>query len=112
MSELPPEKLNALRQLVHSHVSECGFQDQIRRCVAESMGEMRESDGGRVDERTVMRVLEERGMVDQVLQSLNLSTVGVEGEGATVRGASSSPGIEKTAEPATNQQKCESLTCR
>ncbi len=72
MSALPPEKLSVLRQLIHSHVSREDLQDQIRGCVADSLATEAE-EGGRVDEEAVMRVLEERGIVEQVLQALNLS---------------------------------------
>ncbi len=41
MSAIPPEKLTELRQLVHSHVSKVGIQEQIRGCIAGVV-----SDGG------------------------------------------------------------------
>ncbi len=34
MSALPPEKIAELRQLVHSHVTKAGVQEQIRGCIA------------------------------------------------------------------------------
>lgn len=100
---LPPEKLSELRQLIHSRVSQLGVQEQIRGFLAESQ------EGGRgVDEETLLRALKERGMVDQVLQSLNLNIGGggggverdrEEGAGLKDRGGLDTPHVEiKTAE--------------
>lgn len=100
---LPPEKLSELRQLIHSCVSQLGVQEQIRGFLAESQ------EGGRgVDEETLLRALEERGMVDQVLQSLHLNIGGggggvgrngEEGAGLKGRGGLDTPHVEiKTAE--------------
>ena len=99
---LPPEKLSELRQLIHSRVSQLGVQEQIRGFLAESQ------EGGRgVDEETLLRALEERGMVDQVLQSLHLNIGGgggvgrdgEEGAGLKGRGGLDTPHVKiKTAE--------------
>lgn len=100
---LPPEKLSELRQLIHSRVSQLGVQEQIRGFLAESQ------EGGRgADEETLLRALEERGMVDQVLQSLHLNVGGggggvgrgeEEGAGLKGRGGLDTPHVEiKTAE--------------
>ena len=62
---LPAEKLAELRQLIHDHIAELGLQDEIRSCIS--------TQKGRVDEQSLMRALEEKGIVDQVMQSLNLS---------------------------------------
>ena len=100
---LLPEKLSELRQLIHSRVSQLGVQEQIRGFLAESQ------EGGRgADEETLLRALEERGMVDQVLQSLHLNVGGggggvgrggEEGAGLKGRGGLDTPHVEiKTAE--------------
>ena len=97
---LPPEKLSELRQLIHSRVSQLGVQEQIRGFLAETQ------EGGRgVDEETLLRALEERGMVDQVLQSLHLNVGGGVGrggeEGAGLKGGGGldTPHVEmKTAD--------------
>jgi len=73
---LPPEKLSELRQLIHGRVSQLGVQEQIRSCLAETQ------EGGReVDEGALLRALEERGLVDQVMQSLHLDVGGGVGGG-------------------------------
>ena len=94
---LPPEKLSELRQLIHSRVSQLGVQEQIRGFLAETQ------EGGRgVDEETLLRALEERGMVDQVLQSLHLNVGrggGEEGAGLKGGGGLDTPHVEvKTAD--------------
>ena len=72
--ELPSEKVAELRQLIHSRVSQLGIRDEIRGCV-DSLG--RDGAGGRtLDEEVLMSALEERGVVDHVMQSLNLSDGG------------------------------------
>lgn len=76
MMSLPPEKLSELRQLIHGRVSQLGAQEQIRSCLAETQ------EGGReVDEGALLRALEERGLVDQVMQSLHLNGGGGVGGG-------------------------------
>lgn len=106
MSVLPPEKLSALRQLIHSHVCGEELQEQIRGCVADSLAAGEE--GGRVDEEAVMRVLEERGIVEQVMQSLSLSSEGGEVGGAERHGeASPSIHVEKRTGEATMSRKGE-----
>lgn len=76
MMSLPPEKLSELRQLIHGRVSQLGVQEQIRSCLAETQ------EGGReVDEGALLRALEERGLIDQVMQSLHLDVGGGVGGG-------------------------------
>ena len=87
---LPSEKLAELRQLIHSRVSQLGIQDEIRGCV-DSLGQ--DGAGGRTpDEGALMRTLEERGVVDRVMQSLNLSG-GVDGGGVPCEGGDAKPPI-------------------
>ena len=43
MSSLPPEKLAELRQVVHSHVSQTGVQEEIEGCLSEILAQ----DGSR-----------------------------------------------------------------
>lgn len=62
---LPAEKLAELRQLIHNHIATLDLQDEIRGCIS--------TQKGKVDEQSLMRALEEKGIVDQVMQSLNLS---------------------------------------
>lgn len=82
MMSLPPEKLSELRQLIHGRVSQLGVQEQIRSCLAETQ------EGGReVDEGALLRALEERGLVDQVMQSLHLDVGGGVGGGEEEEGA-------------------------
>ena len=62
---LPAEKLAELRQLIHDHIATLDLQDEIKSCIS--------TQKGRVDEQSLMRALEERGIVDQVMESLSLS---------------------------------------
>ena len=89
-SLLPPEKLGELRQLIHGHVSEAGIQEQIRTALSGILSQ----HGGRyrqphvhmydvsglslplsrtLDEATLLEALEEKGIIEQVMTTLNLS---------------------------------------
>ena len=100
-SLLPPEKLGELRQLIHGHVSEAGVQEQIRTALSEILSQ----HGGRysctdigckegvyplshhppfpsflplcrtLDEATLLEALEERGIIEQVMATLNLGRI-------------------------------------
>ena len=84
---LPPEKVAELRQAIHSQVTRLGVQQQIQRCLADSR-EQRSP----LDEAGVMQLLEERGVVDRVMQSLKIGAggercgAGERGEGRGERG--------------------------
>ena len=73
---LPPEKVAELRQAIHGQVTRLGVQQQIQRCLADSR-EQRSP----LDEAGVMRLLEERGVVDRVMQSLKIGAGGERYEG-------------------------------
>ena len=88
---LPAEKLTELRQLIHNHIATLDLQDEIRGCIS--------TQKGKVDEQSLMRALEEKGIVDQVMQSLNLS------KGNCVKTPSKAqPVVDKTEE--THEGEC------
>ena len=100
-AELPPERLAELRQLIQNRVSGEAIREQIRGCVTATLcagEEEGRGGGGRVSEGEVLRTLEERGVVDEVMESLNLGSDGVRGDvigGDGVRG----DGVRGDVEP-------------
>ena len=80
-AQLPPERLAELRQLIQTRISGEDMREQIRCCVAATIcaGGKEEREGERASEREVLRLLEERGLVEQVMRSLNLGGAGAEG---------------------------------
>jgi len=67
----PSEKLSSLRQQIHVRINELGVQDKIKECI-----EAGTSDGelGGTDEEHLLSKLREKGVIDQIMASLNLSS--------------------------------------
>lgn len=66
---LPREKVQELKQIIHSHLSQMNVHSRIKECVDESFrGEDFESRG--VDEAGLLNALKERGIVDDVMNTL------------------------------------------
>jgi len=66
---LPREKIQELKQIIHSHLSQMNVHSRIKECVDESFrGEDFESRG--VDEAGLLSALKERGIVDDVMNTL------------------------------------------
>ena len=78
---LPPEKLAQLRQLVHSHVSGAGIQEKIRACLADTVAREGGGGGRAMDEDALLEALEEKGLIDEVMASLDLGSCDTEGVG-------------------------------
>ena len=71
---LPSEKVHELKQIIHSHVSQMNVHSRIRDCVDESFrGEEAESAG--IDEAGLLNALKERGIVDDVMNTLKFEGV-------------------------------------
>lgn len=60
------ERVRELRQFIHAQVTSEETQEKIKACVA------RASDGKVPDESSLLQVLEEQGVVEEVLGSLKL----------------------------------------
>ena len=65
--KISSERLSELRQLIRAEVSSEHVQGRIRECVSDAERE----DGG-VREESLLRLLEEKGLVDQVMAVLKL----------------------------------------
>lgn len=68
--ELPNERVSELRQLIHSHVSSEGIQEQIRDCISELASQ--DDDSKQLDETKLLQFLEEKGLIDRVMAGLKL----------------------------------------
>lgn len=65
---LPTEKVQELKQIIHSHLSQMNVHSRIKECVDESFrGE--DFDEG-IDEAGLLNALKERGIVDDVMNTL------------------------------------------
>ena len=66
---LPTEKVQELKQIIHNHLSQMNVHSRIKECVDESFrGEDFES--GVIDEAGLLNALKERGIVDDVMNTL------------------------------------------
>lgn len=66
---LPSEKVQELKQIIHSHLSQMNVHSRIKEYVDESFrGEDPESSG--IDEAGLLNALKERGIVDDVMNTL------------------------------------------
>jgi len=66
---LPAEKLNELKQMIHSHLDHMDIHGKIRECVSESLRD-REEDSGDVSEEGLIRTIQEKGIVEDVMRGL------------------------------------------
>ena len=66
---LPAEKLNELKQMIHNHLDRMDIHGRIRECVSESLRD-REEDSGDVSEEGLIRTIQEKGIVEDVLRGL------------------------------------------
>ena len=66
---LPTEKVQELKQIIHNHLSQMNVHSRIKECVDESFrGDDLES--GALDEAGLLNALKERGIVDDVMNTL------------------------------------------
>ena len=66
---LPTEKVQELKQIIHSHLSQMNVHSRIKEYVDESFrGDDVESGG--IDEAGLLNALKERGIVDDVMNTL------------------------------------------
>lgn len=66
---LPTEKVQELKQIIHNHLSQMNVHSRIKECVDESFrGDDLESGG--LDEAGLLNALKERGIVDDVMNTL------------------------------------------
>ena len=66
---LPAEKLSKLKQMIHDHLDRMDVHGKIREYVSESMRD-REDDAGGVSEEELIRAMQEKGIVDDVMSGL------------------------------------------
>ena len=79
---LSSERLTELRQLIRAKVSSDVVQDKIRQCVSDV-----EKEGAK--EETLLRILEERGLVDEVVEGLGLGDKGKDIRATMTKGETS-----------------------
>lgn len=65
--ESPGEGLSDLRQLIRAHVISEPIQEKLKECVSEIEG-----GGGEQKEELLMQLLEDKGLVDEVMAALQL----------------------------------------
>lgn len=66
---LPSEKVHELKQIIHGHLSQMNVHSRIKEYVDESFrGDDPESSG--IDEAGLLNALKERGIVDDVMNTL------------------------------------------
>ena len=89
---LPTEKVQELKQVIHNHLSQMNVHSRIKECVDESFrGEDFESGG--IDEAGLLNALKERGIVDDVMNTLKFE--GLEREPRRLKGRRREETIEE-----------------
>jgi len=89
---LPTEKVQELKQIIHNHLSQMNVHSRIKECVDESFrGDDRES--GALDEAGLLNALKERGIVDDVMNTLKFE--GLERERRRPEGRKRAESIEE-----------------
>ncbi|CAL1548119.1 unnamed protein product [Lymnaea stagnalis] len=68
---LPPEKINELKQIIHSQISQLDIQKQIRNVVS-NMSSQEQGQSSAFTEADVMNQLRQRGVVDEILRHIQV----------------------------------------
>ena len=68
MASLPAEKVSELRQMIHNHVNRADVMNKIQSCVEQTLG----TAEGQLDETELLATLQAKGIVDDILSSLQL----------------------------------------
>ena len=74
---LPAEKVHELKQIIHSHLSQMNVHSRIKEYLDESLRD-EDQDRGAVDEATLLNALRERGIVEDVMNTLKFEGLGKE----------------------------------
>ncbi|XP_055892466.1 centrosomal protein of 76 kDa-like [Biomphalaria glabrata] len=69
---LPPEKINELKQIIHSQISQMDIQNQIRGVVSKMVPDKAGISNG-VNEADVMNQLRQQGVVDEIMRHLQMN---------------------------------------
>lgn len=69
---LPPERLQELRQMVHNQVNKAEVLGKIQTCVEQTLSSFQ----GNTNEAEVIKVLQDEGIVDDILASLKVTNTG------------------------------------
>ena len=75
MANLPTEKVNELKQLIHSHLNQTDVHSKIRSCLDDSFKAEGDARSGAVDENAVLHTLRERGVINDVMRTLKFEGV-------------------------------------
>ena len=75
MAHLPTEKLNELKQLIHSHLNQTDVHSKIKHCLDDSFKGEGDARSGGVDENTVLNILRERGVINDVMRTLKFEGI-------------------------------------
>ncbi|CAB3981640.1 Centrosomal of 76 kDa [Paramuricea clavata] len=76
MANLPTEKVNELKQLIHSHLNQTDVHSKIKSCLDDSFGAEADARSGAVDENAILNILRERGVINDVMRTLKFEGVG------------------------------------
>lgn len=79
MANLPAEKVNELKQLIHSHLNQTDVHSKIKDCLDESFVS-NERHRNVVEEGEILNVLRERGLVDEVMKTLKFEGIEKKGD--------------------------------
>ena len=75
MANLPTEKVNELKQLIHSHLNQTDVHSKIKNCLDDSFKAGGDARSGAVDENAILHTLRERGVINDVMRTLKFEGV-------------------------------------
>jgi hypothetical protein len=104
MANLPTEKVNELKQLIHSHLNQTDVHSKIKSCLDDSFGAEADARSGAVDENAILNTLRERGVINDVMRTLKFEGVSSR-EGRNERERVIDHSTQKTSADNTSQSK-------
>lgn len=71
---LPPEKVAELKQIIHNQLNQMDVHNKIQEVLTESFHEKgRDTDKDQIGEQEILQALREKGIVDDIMQQLQIS---------------------------------------
>ncbi|XP_070406947.1 centrosomal protein of 76 kDa isoform X2 [Nothobranchius furzeri] len=98
---LPSEKASELKQRIHNHLLKMDIHGKIRELIAETLGEDQGSGHRSLSEADVLRVLQRRGIIDDVMKDLHFTQAPLH-HTDVVQGTAPDAGLKPPPKPTTH----------
>uniref|UniRef100_A0A1A8J0Y6 Centrosomal protein of 76 kDa n=1 Tax=Nothobranchius kuhntae TaxID=321403 RepID=A0A1A8J0Y6_NOTKU len=98
---LPSEKASELKQRIHNHLLKMDIHGKIRELIAETLGEDQVSGHRSLSEADVLRVLQRRGIIDDVMKDLHFTQAPLH-HTDVIQGTAPDAGLKPPLKPTTH----------